>query len=57
MIHTHCGVKITDIGSGPNSTLSYYSVPFHVYRLLLAPSIIDNVIYYTVNLGFFKNGS
>ena len=30
-------------GSGPNSTPSYYSVQFHVYRLLIAPSIIDNL--------------
>ena len=32
-------------GSGPNPTPSYYSVQFHVYRLLIAPSIIDNLIY------------
>ena len=27
-----------------NFTPSYYSVQFHVYRLLIAPSIIDNLI-------------
>ena len=31
-------------GSGLNSTPSYYSVQFHVYRLLIAPSIMDNLI-------------
>ena len=31
-------------GRGANSTPSYYSVQFHVYRLLIAPSIIDNLI-------------
>ena len=35
-------------GSGPNSTPSYYSVQFHVYRLLIAPSIIDNLIKYLI---------
>ena len=31
-------------GIGPNSTPSHYSVQFHVYRLLIAPSIFDNLI-------------
>ena len=33
-----------DSKSGPNPTPSYYSVQFHVYRSLIAPSIIDNLI-------------
>ena len=32
-----------DFFRSPNSTPSYYSVQFHVYRLLIAPSIIDNL--------------
>ena len=31
-------------GIGSNSTPSYYSVQFHVYRVLIAPSIFDNLI-------------
>ena len=38
------GGSVQSGGSGPNSTPSYYSVQFHVYRLLIAPSIIDNLI-------------
>ena len=37
-------VESCDSRSGPNPTPSYYSVQFHVYRLLIAPSIIDNLI-------------
>ena len=32
-----------------NITPSYYSVQFHVYPLLIAPSIIDNLIIYLSN--------
>ena len=36
--------KAVEVVPNPNSTPSYYSVQFHVYRLLIAPSIIDNLI-------------
>ena len=35
--------SVESSGSAPNFTSSYYSVQFHVYRLLIAPSTIENL--------------